>query len=279
MKRNLFTSEQVSEGHPDKICDQISDAILDACLEEDRDSRVAVETLIKNYNIVVAGEVTTNARLDIERIVKSVLIRIGLNDIDKYRVTNYLDKQSPDIAVGVDSGGAGDQGIMFGYACNETKEGMPLAYAIATKALINLRDLNHPKLGPDAKSQVTFDYDNNRIDTFLISTQHKADVSLNEVTEIVSGVMKTTALEYNLNTDFKKLINPTGRFVIGGSHGDAGVTGRKIIADTYGGYARSGGGAFSGKDPSKVDRSAAYMARYLAKDIVLKKGWADKCEI
>ncbi|MFA5459479.1 MAG: methionine adenosyltransferase [Bacilli bacterium] len=279
LKRNLFTSEQVSEGHPDKICDQISDAILDACLEVDKDSRVAVETLIKNYYIVVAGEITTKAKLEVEKIVKSVLTRINLKDVDKYQVTNYLFCQSPDIAMGVDTGGAGDQGIMFGYACNETKEGMPLAFSIATKALINLKDLNHPKLCPDAKSQVTIDYDKNRIDTFLISTQHLESVSLDEVKEIVTEVMIKTALEYNMNTDFKKLINPTGRFVIGGSHGDAGVTGRKIVADTYGGYAKCGGGAFSGKDPTKVDRSVAYMARHLAKDIVMKQKWADKCEL
>jgi S-adenosylmethionine synthetase len=279
MKAKLFTSEQVSCGHPDKICDQISDAILDACLEQDKDSRVATEALIKNYQIVIAGEITTKAEININEIVHNVLKRIGLEDIEKYNVLNLLDKQSPDIAMGVNRGGAGDQGIMFGYACNDTEDGMPLAWSIATRGLINLRKLNHPKLKTDAKSQVTIDYENNRIDTFLISTQHDENITLEEVREIVSKVMIETAKEFNMNTDFKQLINPTGRFVIGGSIGDAGVTGRKIIADTYGGYAKHGGGAFSGKDPSKVDRSAAYMARYIAKDIVKGKKWADECEI
>lgn len=279
MRSKLFTSEQVSSGHPDKICDQISDAILDACLEQDKDSRVAVEALIKNYHVVVAGEVTTNAKFDVLEIVQNVLKNIGLDNVEQYDVLNLLDKQSPDIAMGVNKGGAGDQGIMFGYACNETECGMPLAWVIATKGLINLRELHHPKLKTDAKSQVTIDYSNNRIDTFLISTQHDENTTLDEVRELVSKVMINVAKEFNMNTDFKQLINPTGRFVIGGSIGDAGVTGRKTIADTYGGYAKHGGGAFSGKDPSKVDRSAAYMARHIAKDIVINKKWADECEI
>ena len=282
--KQFFTSEQVSCGHPDKMCDQIADGILDRCLEEDKSSRVAVEVMIKNYDVIISGEITTKVDLSIEvlyEILDNVLTYIGVDDKEKYAITNLLDKQSPDIAMGVDIGGAGDQGIMFGYATNETKELMPLAWSIANKALIKLKELNHPILKPDAKAQVTIEYDNDvpkRIDTFLISTQHCEKASLDDIKEIVSSVMIETALEYSMNTDFKMLVNPTGRFVIGGSIGDAGVTGRKIIADTYGGYAHHGGGAFSGKDPTKVDRSAAYMARKIAKDIV-KENMADKCEL
>ena len=283
MKRYV-TSEQVSCGHPDKICDQIADKILDLCLEYDKTSRVAVEVMIKNYNVVIAGEVTTIFDLTDEvlySILYDVLTYVGVENKDKYVIINFLDKQSPDIARGIDIGGAGDQGIMFGYATKETKEMMPLAWSLANKALVNLKNINSDKLLPDAKAQVTIEYENDipkRIDTFLISAQHKENVSLDEVKEIVTKIMKETALEYSMNIDFKILVNPTGRFVIGGSIGDAGVTGRKIIADTYGGYARHGGGAFSGKDPTKVDRSAAYMARKIAKDII-KKDMADKCEI
>ena len=282
--RKLFTSEQVSCGHPDKICDQVADKILDYCLHYDKTSRVAVEVMIKNYEIVIAGEVTTKAELTDEvlySLVEEVLEFVGVDNKDMYVITNMLDKQSEDIALGVDVGGAGDQGIMFGYATKETKEMMPLAWSIANKALINLRNLNSVILRPDAKAQVTVEYDGDipvRINTFLISTQHIEESSLDDVKKIVKEVMINTAKEYNMNTDFKILINPTGRFVIGGSIGDAGVTGRKIIADTYGGYAHHGGGAFSGKDPSKVDRSAAYMARKIAKD-VLRNDFADKCEI
>ena len=281
MMKNLFTSEQVSCGHPDKICDQISDAILTECLKQDKDSRVAVETMIKNHDVIVAGEVTTKAVLDIDKIVHDVLVWIGYSDLEayEYRVTNLLDEQSPDIAQGVDTGGAGDQGIMFGYACNETTDYMPLAWSIATVALERLRDLKHPLLKPDAKAQVTIDYDSNRIDTFLISTQHDEEMSNEEIRSVVKNIMIDTARQFNMNEDFKILINPTGRFVIGGSMGDCGLTGRKIIADTYGGYARHGGGAFSGKDPTKVDRSAAYMARYLAKLIVKNVLDVDWCEI
>lgn len=273
-----FTSEQVSMGHPDKVCDQISDAILDAYLEQDKNSRVAVESLIKNDNIIVAGEVSSSAKVDINKVIHNVLSDIKIDG--EYNITNLIDKQSSDIALGVDIGGAGDQGIMFGYACNETKECLPLAYVLAIKALINLKNLNHPKLKPDAKSQVTVKYIGNKIeiDTFLISTQHTEDCSLDEVKEIVSDIMIKTAQKYKMNTDFKMLINPTGRFVIGGSFGDCGLTGRKIIADTYGGYGRHGGGAFSSKDPTKVDRSAAYMARYLAKYLLKKYGLSD-CEV
>lgn len=274
----IFTSEQVSCGHPDKICDQISDAVVTECLRQDKRSRVAVETLIKNYDIVVAGELTTNATLNYREIVDGVLGRIGLPDINKYRITNLIDKQSADIALGVDAGGAGDQGMMFGYATNETPEYLPLPYLLATKALLRLRGLNHPMLRPDAKSQVSYDYDKRRIDTFLISTQHSEEISLNDVREIATGVMLGVASEHNLNGDFRILVNPTGRFVMGSSFADSGVTGRKIIADTYGSMARHGGGAFSGKDPSKVDRSGAYACRKIAKEIV-RAGYADKCEI
>lgn len=276
----LFTSEQVSLGHPDKICDQISDALLDAYLSEDKDSRVAIETLIKNNYITVAGEVTSNTKVNVDKVIRSVLSDIGLDNINTYKITNLIDKQSPDIAQGVNIGGAGDQGIIFGYATNETPECLPLAYVLATKALIKLKDLNHPKLKQDAKSQVTVDYtkDGIKIDTFLISTQHTEDIAQEEIYSIVSEIMKETAKEYGMNEDFKILVNPTGRFVIGGSFGDCGVTGRKIIADSYGGYAKHGGGAYSGKDHTKVDRSAAYMARYLAKHL-LKKYNFKYCEV
>ncbi len=279
--KKLFTSEQVSNGHPDKMCDQIADAILDSCLIQDKSSRVAVEVLIKNYSIVIGGEITTTAIFNIQKIVEDVLLNIGINDVNKYNITNLLDKQSPDISMGVDTGGAGDQGIMFGYATNETPNFMPLAFAIATKSLVNLRGLNSSILLPDAKSQVTIEYIDGiatRINTFLLSSQHTEDAKTEDVYSTVHEVMIKTAKEFNMNTDFKVLINPTGRFVIGGSIGDAGVTGRKIICDTYGGYAHHGGGAFSGKDPSKVDRSAAYMARKIAKDIV-KNDMAAKCEV
>jgi S-adenosylmethionine synthetase len=268
----LFTSEQVSYGHPDKICDQISDALLDAYLSEDKNSRVAIETLIKNNYITVAGEVTSNTKVDIEMVIKNVLSDIGLDNIDTYLITNLIDKQSPDIAQGVDIGGAGDQGIIFGYATNETPECMPLAYMMATKALKKLKELKHPYLKQDAKAQVTVNYtkDGIKVDTFLISTQHTEEIQQKEIHNIVSEIMRETAREYKMNEDFKILVNPTGRFVIGGSFGDCGVTGRKIIADSYGGYAKHGGGAYSGKDFTKVDRSAAYMARYLAKHLLKK---------
>ena len=282
--KKYITSEQVSCGHPDKMCDQLADKLLDMCLSYDNSSRVAIEVMMKNYDVIIAGEVTSSFEITDEVLYKAldeVLTYVGIENKDRYTITNLLDKQSKDIAMGVDVGGAGDQGIMFGYACKETEELMPLAWSIANRALVNLKKLNHPLLLPDAKSQVTIEYEDEdpvRIDTFLISTQHKEAASLDEVKEIVTGVMKETAKEYNMNTDFKVLVNPTGRFVIGGTIGDAGVTGRKIIADTYGGYAHHGGGAFSGKDPTKVDRSAAYMARKIAKDIV-KNNMAERCEI
>lgn len=274
----LFTSEQVSCGHPDKICDQIADAILTDCLRHDPDSRVAVECLIKENRVVVAGEITSKHSPDICALTQEVLSDIGVANADTYTVSGLITHQSPDIAQGVDTGGAGDQGMMYGYATDETPELLPIAYVLATKALVLLRELHSPLLLPDAKAQVTYDYDRHRIDTFLISTQHCAQATQEQIEALVHSVMQHAALSYGLNTDFKALVNPTGRFVIGGSYGDTGVTGRKIIADTYGGMCRHGGGAFSGKDPTKVDRSAAYMARKIACDIV-RAGLARRCEI
>ena len=275
----LFTSEQVSCGHPDKICDQISDAIVTDCLRHDRNSRVAVECLIKDYDIVIAGEITSEHKPNFQALVTNVFYHVGLQDErNKYTITTHITQQSADIALGVDQDGAGDQGMMYGYATNETRQMLPLPYVLATEALDRLRDLHSPILLPDAKCQVTYDYDKERIDTFLISTQHREDVSLEDVRHLVERVMRDTAGAHCLNLDYKALVNPTGRFVIGGSFADTGVTGRKIIADTYGGACRHGGGAFSGKDPSKVDRSAAYMARKIAKDIVRKR-FAKRCEV
>lgn len=275
----LFTSEQVSCGHPDKICDQISDAVVTDCLRHDRNSRVAVECLIKDYDIIIAGEITSAHQPDYKALVKRVLYRIGLGaDCDKYKISTHITQQSKDIALGVDHDGAGDQGMMYGYATDETREMLPLPYVLATEALDRLRNLQSPILLPDAKCQVTYDYKCKRIDTFLISTQHQANVSLEDVKHLVEGVMRDTANAHELNLDFTALVNPTGRFVIGSSFADTGVTGRKIIADTYGGACRHGGGAFSGKDPSKVDRSAAYMARKIAKDIIRHR-FARRCEI
>ncbi|WP_449460616.1 methionine adenosyltransferase [Streptococcus suis] len=271
----IFTSEQVSSGHPDKLCDQISDAILTECLKHDKDSRVAVETLIKDNHVVVAGEVSTKHFFNLEGIVKKLLEPYGMTDI---MVTNLLGLQSNDIAQGVDNGGAGDQGLMFGYAVDETPEYLPLPYVLANRVLEKLMSLGHPLLGKDAKAQVSYDYDKNRIDTFLVSIQHTASADLDKVKRIVTEAMMSVALRYRQNLDFKVLVNPTGRFVLGGSFADAGVTGRKIVADTYGGFAHHGGGAFSGKDPSKVDRSGAYMARKIAKDIV-REGYAKRCEV
>lgn len=275
----MFTSEQVSWGHPDKICDQISDAIVTDCLKHDKGSRVAVECMIKDYSIVIAGELTSTHDPDFRSLAQMVLKRIGLKNIEEYKMIEMISKQSSDIALGVDGPqGAGDQGMMFGYATNETPEYLPIPYAVATHALKLLRDLDSPFLLPDAKSQVTYDYETGRIETFLISTQHKEEFTVNMIRPIIEAVMETAAADYGLNTDFKKLVNPTGRFVIGSSFADSGLTGRKIIADTYGGMCRHGGGAFSGKDPTKVDRSGAYMARKIAKDIV-KLHYADRCEV
>lgn len=274
----LFTSEQVSAGHPDKICDQISDAVVSDCMSNDPNSRVAVETMIKDNHVVVAGEITSGHEPDIHELVRKVLAVWEPEIKDGFDLTVHISKQSGDIALGVDRKGAGDQGMMFGYACNETYRMLPLPFVLATEAIQYLQQEHHPELLPDAKTQVTFDYGKKRIDTFLISTQHREDVDLPVVQKICREIMTKVAIAYGLNTDFRALTNPTGRFVIGGSFADSGVTGRKIIADTYGGMAHHGGGAFSGKDPTKVDRSAAYMARRIAKD-VLRHGLARKCEI
>ena len=273
MKR-LFTSEAVSIGHPDHVCDMISDSILDACLSQDSDSRVACETMAKDEFIILSGEINSRANIDVEKIAKDTVKNIGYTYIP--RVLNLISKQSPDIAQGVDIGGAGDQGIMFGYANSETPEFMPLAITMAqelVKLATSLRKSGEFKYaGPDMKSQVTLEYDENKnakVHTILMSIQHSESYNEKEFkTFIKDEIMNKIAEKHNLNTDFKVLINPTGKFVIGGPEGDAGLTGRKIIVDSYGGYAPHGGGAFSGKDPTKVDRSAAYMARYLAKNIV-----------
>ena len=273
MDKILFSSESVSIGHPDHLCDMISDSILDACLEQDKFSRVACETLAKDEHIILAGEISSNAKIDVEQIVRDTLKKVGYTYEPK--IQNLLSKQSPDIAQGVDVGGAGDQGIMFGYACNQTKEYMPLPITLAHKLIKRATYLRYSgefKYSmPDMKSQVTIDYtgDSPKIDTILMSIQHMENYNEEEFKRYIKeNIMDFVAKEYNLNTDFKVFINPTGRFVIGGPEGDAGLTGRKIIVDTYGGYCPHGGGAFSGKDPTKVDRSAAYMARYLAKNIV-----------
>ena len=271
----IISSEQVSVGHPDKICDQTSDAILTECLKYDKSSRVAVETLIKDNQVVVAGEISTRHYFNLENIVRQVVEPLGMKNV---RVTNLLGLQSADIAQGVDNGGAGNQGMMFGYATDETPEYLPLPYVLATRVLGKLMSLCHPLLGKDAKAQVSYDYEKKRIDTFLVSIQHTEIADLAKVKRIVTEAMMAVALRYRQNIDFKVLVNPTGRFVLGGSFADAGVTGRKIVADTYGGFAHHGGGAFSGKDPSKVDRSAAYMARKNAKDIV-REGYAKRCEV
>lgn len=278
----LFSSEQVSNGHPDKICDQISDAIVTDILAQDKRARIAAECCIKDYSICILGEISTDYEPNYHGIITEVLRRIGLPDAEKYELNLLISRQSPDIARGVDVDGAGDQGMMFGYATNETKELLPIPYVLSTRALLKLREQNlaegFSRLLPDAKAQVSYDYKAGRIDTFLLSSQHRESTSLEEVREIISKIMKESAEEMNLNTDFRILVNPTGRFVLGSSFADSGLTGRKIIADTYGGAAHHGGGAFSGKDPSKVDRSAAYMARKIARDIVLS-GRAERCEV
>lgn len=275
----IFTSEQVSCGHPDKICDQISDAIVTDCLAHDKNSRVAAECMIKDYNIIIAGEITSRHQPDYEALAREVLKRIGIFAAEDFRIQTFISRQSEDIALGVDGkAGAGDQGMMFGYATDETPEMMPIPFAVATRALRLLRETGCPILLPDAKSQVSYDYEKGRITTFLISTQHLQGTAVEDIRPIVEAVMETAAQDYGLNTDFEKLVNPTGRFVVGSSFADSGLTGRKIIADTYGGACRHGGGAFSGKDPTKVDRSGAYMARKIAKDIV-RSGQARRCEV
>ena len=286
----LFTSESVTEGHPDKISDQISDAVLDAALTVDPKARVACETLVTTGLVVVAGEITTNAVIDYSRVARDTIRDIGYTrakygfDCDTCAVLSALDRQSPDIAMGVDTGGAGDQGLMFGFACNETPELMPLPIQLAhllAKRLSEVRKSGElPYLRPDGKSQVTVEYRDGRpfrLEAVVISSQHSPDVTNEQLrSEIEEKVIKHTVSSELLDKDTKYHINPTGRFVTGGPQGDAGLTGRKIIVDTYGGYAPHGGGAFSGKDPTKVDRSAAYMARYVAKNIVAA-GLADRC--
>lgn len=294
MEKNLFTSESVSEGHPDKLCDQISDAILDECLRQDKYSRVACECFVTTNLLVIGGEITTNAKVDYEAVARDVMRRIGYTsedlgiDADTCEIKVVMDTQSSDIALGtnVEVGGAGDQGIMFGYATNETETYMPLPISMAHELVRYASELRHngtfKYARPDMKSQVTIDYtdeNNPKVDTILMSIQHDPDFNEEEFkTFIKEKIMKEVVRKHHMNEDYKVFINPTGRFVIGGPHGDTGLTGRKIIVDTYGGMARHGGGAFSGKDPSKVDRSAAYISRYIAKNIVAA-GLCDRIEI
>ena len=294
MEKNLFTSESVSEGHPDKLCDQISDAILDECLRQDKYSRVACECFATTNLLVIGGEITTNAKVDYEAVARDVMRRIGYTaedlgiDADTCEIKVVMDTQSSDIALGtnVEVGGAGDQGIMFGYATNETETYMPLPISMAHELVRYASELRHngtfKHARPDMKSQVTIDYtdeNNPKVDTILMSIQHDPDFNEEEFkTFIKEKIMKEVVRKHHMNEDDKVFINPTGRFVIGGPHGDTGLTGRKIIVDTYGGMARHGGGAFSGKDPSKVDRSAAYITRYIAKNIVAA-GLCDRIEI
>jgi S-adenosylmethionine synthetase len=291
--RALFTSESVTEGHPDKIADQISDAILDACLEQDPYSRVACETLTCTGLVVIAGEITTQAYVDFQSLVRGTVAAIGYDnalygfDSNTCAVISTINKQSPDIAQGVDTGGAGDQGMMFGYATNETPELMPTPISLAHKLTHRLSEVRKSGLmsylRPDGKSQVTVEYDANqrpvRVDAVVISTQHADNIGNDELrADILKHVIQAVIPANLLDAGTKYHINPTGRFVIGGPMGDTGLTGRKIIVDTYGGMGRHGGGAFSGKDPTKVDRSAAYMARYVAKNIVAA-GLAERCEV
>lgn len=298
MEKRYFTSESVTEGHPDKVSDQISDSVLDAIFTQDKNARVACETTCTTGLVLVCGEITTTANVNIEEIVRNTVKEIGydkeeLGFCDKtLKVICAIDPQSPDIAMGVDEGnekaqGAGDQGIMFGFACDETEELMPLPIMLSHKLVRRLSEVRKNNtlsyLRPDGKSQVTVLYDENNkvvaVDTVLISTQHSEDVTLEQIKiDLKKHVIDYVVPKGLINNDTKFLINPTGNFVIGGPQGDAGLTGRKIIVDTYGGYSRHGGGAFSGKDPSKVDRSAAYMARYIAKNVVAAK-LATKCEV
>ena len=288
----LFTSESVSMGHPDKLADQISDSILDAMLAQDPDSRVACETMVSTEMAVIAGEITSKAKVDVEKVVRDVMRDVGYTDAatgigaDSCEVVVKLDQQSPDIAMGVDRDGAGDQGLMFGFACDDTEELMPLPIALSHKILARLNKARFDKqvdwLRPDSKSQVTVEYDGFtpvRIDTVVVSTQHGPNVDNETIHNFIKNEIVDPCLPAELNKgDIKYHINPTGKFEIGGPHGDCGLTGRKIIVDTYGGWGRHGGGAFSGKDSTKVDRSAAYMARHVAKNIVAA-GLAKRCEV